>query len=140
MMETLELAQTLHDGRFKTALGRLEHREELDTFVASAVAKDPAADWVDRLRTAGVPAALVRELPESIPSIETTRRGVTTMAAHAVIDEAPELGPVMRLKRRGLKPAEAAPLLGQDGVAVLKRWLGYGADDLAAVGIQDDAS
>jgi crotonobetainyl-CoA:carnitine CoA-transferase CaiB-like acyl-CoA transferase len=140
MMETLELAAPLHDARFKDGFGRLQNRTELDDLVSGAVAKEPAADWVDRLRTAGVPAALVRELPESIPSIETSRRGVTGMAPHSVIDEAPELGPAMRLKRRGLKPAEAAPLLGQDGAAVLQRWLGYGPDELAAVGIQEDAS
>ena len=72
--------------------------------------------------------------------METSRRGVTGMAPHSIIDEAPELGPAMRLKRRGLKPAEAAPLLGQDGAAVLQRWLGYGPDELSAVGIQEDAS
>ena len=140
MMETLELAAPLHDARFKDGFGRLQNRTELDNLVGGAVAKEPAAEWVDRLRTTGVPAALVRELPESIPSIETSRRGVTGMAPHSVIDEAPELGPAMRLKRRGLKPAEAAPLLGQDGAAVLQRWLGYGPDELAAVGIQEDAS
>jgi crotonobetainyl-CoA:carnitine CoA-transferase CaiB-like acyl-CoA transferase len=140
MMETLELAQTLHDVRFKDGFGRLKHRDELDEAVGGAIATKPASDWVDRLRTAGIPAALVRELPESIPSIETTRRDVTGMAPHPVIGEAPELAPAMRLKRRGLKPAQAAPALGQDGAEVLQRWLGYGADELAAAGIQEDAS
>ena len=62
------------------------------------------------------------------------------MAPHPVIEEAPELAPAMRLKRRGLKPAQAAPLLGQDGADVLRRWLDYDDAALAAAGITENAS
>jgi formyl-CoA transferase len=140
MTEVLELGELRHDPRFKTGFGRLEHRDALDEAINTAIAKSPAADWLEHLRTAGVPAALVRELPESIPSIETTRRSVTGMAPHPVIEEAPELAPAMRLKRRGLKPAQAAPLLGQDGADVLRRWLDYDDAALAAAGITENAS
>lgn len=140
MMETLQMGSVLRDHRFKDAFTRIENRAELDEAVSVAIAKSPAADVVNRLRKAGVPAALVRELPESIPSVETRRRDMTGMAPHPIIGEAPELAPAMRLKRRGLKPAQAAPLLGQDGAEVLSRWLGYGKAELAAAGIQEDAS
>lgn len=134
LMTELGRLDLADDPRFERADDRIAHRAALDDAVAAAVRDQPAAALVDRLRAAGVPAAPVRETPEALASVETDRRGLAGMAPHPVLGEAPELGPPFRLRRRGLKPAQAAPLLGQDTADVLTRWLGYDAAALAAVG------
>ena len=87
-----------------------------------------------------MPAAPIREIPEALASVETMRRGLAGTAPHPVHGTAPELAPPYRLKRRGLKPAQAAPMLGQDTAAVLQRWLGYDSSQLKAVGAEEIAS
>jgi crotonobetainyl-CoA:carnitine CoA-transferase CaiB-like acyl-CoA transferase len=122
------------------ANGRVNARVQLDDAVAAAVANQSAEYWIERLREIGVPIAPLRETPEALHSVETERRGLATMAPHPVIGEAPELAPPYRLKRRTLKPAQAAPFLGQDTSDVLSRWLGYDAKALAAVGVKGDGA
>jgi len=111
------------DPRFETADGRIAARAELDAAVTAAVSARPADTLVADLRAAGVPASPVRETPEALASAEAIRRGACGMAPHPVLGEAPELAPAFRIARRGLKPAVAAPRLGQDTEAVLAEWL-----------------
>lgn len=112
------------DPRFADAAGRIAARAELDAAVAAGIQTAPMAEWVRRLRAAGVPAAPLRETPEAVDSTETARRGLAARAPHPILGDAPELGPAFKLTRRGLKPAIAAPTLGQHRDEVLERWLG----------------
>lgn len=122
------------DPRFVDADERIAARAELDQAVAAGASCRPLATLLHELRELDVPAAAVREAPEALASAETMRRGLAGTAPHPVHGEAPELGPAFRIRRRGLKPAVAAPTLGQDTAAVLDRWLGYDAAALEAVG------
>mgnify|MGYP002632923562 FL=1 len=128
------------DPRYRTAEGRIADRATLDAAVAAAISARPADYWISTLRGLGVPAAPIREIPEALASVETMRRGLAGTAPHPVHGTAPELAPPYRLKRRGLKPAQAAPMLGQDTAAVLQRWLGYDSSQLKAVGAEEIAS
>lgn len=139
LMRALDRGDVADNPEFASADGRVEARKELNAMVAACVSSREAAALITTLRELDVPAALVRETPEALASVETTRRGLTGTAAHAVLGEAPDLAPAFSLKRRGLKPATAAPMLGQDTGAVLSRWLGYDTAALANVGVKEAA-
>jgi len=51
---------------FKTMAERVTRRDEVLAAVTSALATDSAANWEQRLRPLGVPAAAVRTLPEAL--------------------------------------------------------------------------
>jgi crotonobetainyl-CoA:carnitine CoA-transferase CaiB-like acyl-CoA transferase len=62
-----ELAE---DARFATNAARLEHREELGTILEAALATSPAAEWVQRLSAAGVPAGPINDVGEAFAFAE----------------------------------------------------------------------
>jgi CoA:oxalate CoA-transferase len=51
---------------FETMAERMARRDEVLVVVTSALAKDTAANWEQRLRPLGVPVAAVRTLPEAL--------------------------------------------------------------------------
>lgn len=127
LMKEIGRADLAGDARFADAAGRVAARAELDAAVTTGIAGRPADALVARLRALGVPAANVNETPEALASAAAVRRGLAGTAPHPVHGAAPELAPPFRIARRGLKPAVAAPTLGQDTEAVLARWLGADA-------------
>jgi crotonobetainyl-CoA:carnitine CoA-transferase CaiB-like acyl-CoA transferase len=58
-------AQLAGDERFATNAARMEHRDELAAQLEAAFASAPAADWVQRLGDAGVPAGPINDVGEA---------------------------------------------------------------------------
>ena len=54
------------DPRFRDNAGRLRHRVELDDALIAALSAHDAATWEQRLDAAGVPVAMVRDLPDAV--------------------------------------------------------------------------
>ena len=65
----LGLAQAAADARFATNAGRVRHREEVVGVVARAVLGRPAAQGLDMLGAAGVPAGIVRGVTEALAEV-----------------------------------------------------------------------
>jgi crotonobetainyl-CoA:carnitine CoA-transferase CaiB-like acyl-CoA transferase len=74
------------DPRFATNASRVVNRDELVPILASLFAKEPRATWLERLKSAGIPAGPVAGVLEAIRSpqatalgsvLETTRNGRT---------------------------------------------------------------
>jgi crotonobetainyl-CoA:carnitine CoA-transferase CaiB-like acyl-CoA transferase len=53
------------DERFATNASRLEHREELGSLLEGAFHTAPAAEWVQRLSAAGVPAGPINDIEQA---------------------------------------------------------------------------
>jgi len=54
-----------HDERFATNAARLENREELGAILEGSFHREPAAEWVQRLSAAGVPAGPINDIGEA---------------------------------------------------------------------------
>ena len=65
----LELTELADDPSLRTNAGRLARRESLVTRLADRLRTRSAADWLERLAGAGVPAGVVRPVPEVLASI-----------------------------------------------------------------------
>ena len=66
LAEVLEQPGLADDPRFRSNADRVAHREALTSLLEQRLAGAEAASWVDRLRTAGVPAGLVNDVTEAI--------------------------------------------------------------------------
>jgi crotonobetainyl-CoA:carnitine CoA-transferase CaiB-like acyl-CoA transferase len=58
----IERPELSSDERFTTNAARLEHREELGAILEGAFHGEPAAEWVQRLSEAGVPAGPINDV------------------------------------------------------------------------------
>ncbi len=83
----------LHDARFATNPGRLEHRTEIVTAIRARVASRPAAHWVALLGNAGVPCGVVRTVVEALGDVAASPlTGVAPLAPASVRRPPPMLG------------------------------------------------
>ena len=71
MAAELGLDGLASDERFATNSARVEHRDELAARLETRIATELAADLVDRLQRAGVPAALVNDVGEAFAYAES---------------------------------------------------------------------
>ncbi|HEY0972106.1 MAG TPA: CoA transferase [Gemmatimonadales bacterium] len=62
----LQLPELAADVRFAANAGRVAHREELVARLAERLRERPAAEWLERLDVAGVPAGVVRTVLETV--------------------------------------------------------------------------
>ncbi len=63
-LEVIEQRALLEDGRYATNEGRVVHRHELEEALEDAFATQPAAAWLERLGTVGIPCGRVNDLGE----------------------------------------------------------------------------
>ncbi|MFV0257376.1 MAG: CoA transferase [Acidimicrobiales bacterium] len=131
------------DPAFATAAGRRRHHDRLDRELGAWCATRPAADLVERLVAAGVPAAPVLVTGELLDLAPLHDRGflepvdhpVTGTTLHTTYPARFSGGPSV-LNRR------AAPVVGRDTLEVLRTVAGYSAEELdalAATGLLSDA-
>jgi crotonobetainyl-CoA:carnitine CoA-transferase CaiB-like acyl-CoA transferase len=71
MVRALELT-VLEDSRFTTNAGRLAHRAEVVAAIRARLATHPAAEWISRLETAGVPCGVVRTVLEALRDVSAS--------------------------------------------------------------------
>ena len=107
----------------------IELKAELDAIFASAT----IAEWIDRLRKAGIPAGAIRTPGEALDSPETAARGMIVQAPHPTEGQVPTLRSALTMTGTPTRAPVGAPLLGADTVSVLRDIAGYDALQLAGL-------
>jgi crotonobetainyl-CoA:carnitine CoA-transferase CaiB-like acyl-CoA transferase len=119
------------DPRFSTNRARVANREVLCALIGGIVAQLPAAEWLDRLGSAGIAVAPVNRMDQVFADPRV-------LALDPVIEvEHPRHGP-LRMVRPALEfgataasPAAHPPGLGEQTDELLREVLGLGAAELA---------
>jgi formyl-CoA transferase len=114
------------DARFATNRMRVAHRDELLEAIDAALATAPAAVWLERMDSLGVPAGKVRSLDEVYGWDQTRAQGLVISVDHPVLGRIELPGPPLRFGDRpyagGRQTHLPPPALGADDESV-RAWL-----------------
>jgi crotonobetainyl-CoA:carnitine CoA-transferase CaiB-like acyl-CoA transferase len=118
------------DPNFSTNGDRVRNRHALEQILKEIFKERPAAEWIERLRAAGIPCSPVRNFEEVTTDPQTALRGmfpdieVPAHGSHRVT------GPAIKLSDTRARVTTAAPVLGEHNRLVLTELLGIDAAEI----------
>ena len=112
---------------------RTRNRDPLMTIVRAIIKTKPRAEWLAKMRAAGVPAGAINSIAEAFGSGEMAARGLVHTIPHPVAGTVPNVRLPFRLHGTPLADPVAAPALSQHAVLVLRDLLGYDAAKIEAL-------
>jgi crotonobetainyl-CoA:carnitine CoA-transferase CaiB-like acyl-CoA transferase len=113
LCEAIGRPELVDDPRFATNPARVEHRAELKAALEETLATRPAAEWLERLAAARVPAGRVRGVREALADASLLS------VEHPVAGRLELVGPAARLAEAPRPEPSAPPLLGEHTREVL---------------------
>ena len=117
--EVLGVPELLEDPRFTDNASRLAHRAELAALLAGRFAERTAADWLERLEGAGIPAGPVLDVREMQSHPQTLAREMVVETQHSSVGTLRTLGVPVKFSRTPGGVSRGAPLLGEHTREVL---------------------
>ena len=117
----LGLIELAGDERFETNAARVEHRDELARLLGRAIAREPAAHWVEVLRAAAVPVGPINGVDEAFAFADEL--GMEPTEEH---DGVPLVRPPLRVDGERPEIRRAPPALDEHGDEI-RAWLREGA-------------
>lgn len=76
----------VRDPRFESNEARVANREEMVRLIGDAIARRPAAEWLDRLEAASIPAGPINRVSEALADVQAQhRRMVRTIAGMPLV-------------------------------------------------------
>jgi len=105
------------DPRFATNPDRVENRVALVAELEAALGVQPAAEWVEALSEAGVPAGEIRSVPGALEAAAAAGLPATVGVDHPAAGRIELVASPIRMD--GMRPAGPPPLLGQHTAEVL---------------------
>ena len=118
------------DPRFATNELRVRHRADLISAIASVVKTRPRAEWVARLREAGVPAGPVNTVDEVFQDPQVAHLGMAQDVPHPTLGSVRLTGIPAALSDTPATIRRHPPLLGEHTEEVLEDILGYDAEQI----------
>ena len=126
------------DERFATNRNRVAHYETLRPLLAGILVGRTRAEWVQALRTAGVPCGSVRDVGEVLADPHLDAREMVQIVEHAVAGAVRVTGVPIKLSDTPGSVRTPPPLLGQHTREILARDAGFSpaaVDELVASGV-----
>ncbi|MES1257591.1 MAG: CoA transferase [Acidobacteriota bacterium] len=122
---------------------RVQHRPELEKILAEIFRHRTAADWLETLRSVGIPCSLVRNFAEVYEHPQAAFREMFPLIGHATAGPHRTTGTPVKLSENPGHPTSGAPLLGEHTRDVLMQLLDFDAravGELVAAGVVFDAA
>ncbi|QQX87021.1 CoA transferase [Cupriavidus necator] len=119
LCDVIERPDLLADPRFTDNAARIRNRAALIPEIEAEFARKPAAEWVDALLAAGVPAAPIFTYDEALASEQAVARDMVLEIDHPVEGRVKALGFPVKLSGTPQQVRYPAPLLGQHTEEVL---------------------
>jgi benzylsuccinate CoA-transferase BbsF subunit len=133
----------VHDARFATMTGRLEHAGELDAALGAWTAKFRSRDLVYRLQQAGCPAGLVADQADLLVDPQLEARRAFSVADNLRLGKDLAIQFPVHLWGTPAKMPRGAPAVGEDNTHVFEEVVGLSPEEhreLAAEGVLFDVT
>jgi crotonobetainyl-CoA:carnitine CoA-transferase CaiB-like acyl-CoA transferase len=126
------------DSRFRTALGRKTHEDDLDRWVSEFTRSEDRFDLMNRLQKRGVPSGVVQTSADRYTRDPQLRaRGSLVPLAHSEIGTWPVEGFPARFHNMPVEvgglPGRAAPCVGEDNDYVYRDILGLTPEEITSL-------
>jgi crotonobetainyl-CoA:carnitine CoA-transferase CaiB-like acyl-CoA transferase len=121
----VERSEWEHDPRFRTNTDRLTHRDELIRTLETIFGARSTAEWLERLRAAGVPAAPILTVDKVLTDPQVRHRDMVVEMNHPRHGRVPTLGTPVKVDRAMSLDVKPPARLGEHTDEVLRGLLGY---------------
>jgi formyl-CoA transferase/CoA:oxalate CoA-transferase len=129
--EAAQLPDLAADETLVTNAGRVHKYSTLRPRLEAVIATRTRDEWIQILRTAGVPAGSVRTIDEALSDPQIVAREMVTHVPHPTIGSIGLLGIPVKLSDTPGSVRTAPPLLGEHTRDVLSRDVGLNAETIA---------
>jgi benzylsuccinate CoA-transferase BbsF subunit len=131
LVSILEEVPELRDGRFADLQARLRQHDELDALIERWTADRRDTEVEERLQAAGIPAERMRRTRDVLadPAAGRLFQAMEDPPGHRQLMSKLPAG----FSRSAVAELSPSPAVGENTMAVLREWLGLGADDLAQI-------
>ncbi len=119
LCEVIGEPQLASDPRYATNNARVAHREELVPYLQQRLRTRPAAQWLEALEKAVVPANPVNRIDQVFDDPQVQARGLRIELPHAGGGSVPMVRNPLKFSATPLQYRQAAPVLGQHTREVL---------------------
>jgi formyl-CoA transferase len=107
------------DPRFATNGARVAHRTELVPLIAGRIAARPAAEWLDELEAAGIPAGPINRISQALADPQAEFRNAVRQIGSGRLGEVPTVGSPLRFDGERADAELPPPGLGEHTDEVL---------------------
>ena len=107
------------DPRFATNGARVAHRGDLVPLIAARIAARPAADWLDRLEAAGIPAGPINRIGQALADPQAEFRRAVRRFGTGRLGQVPTVGSPLRFEGERADADLPPPALGEHTDEVL---------------------
>lgn len=133
LCQALERPDLAEDPRFVNRAQRLEHKAELHRTLQEVLLTRTAAEWINRLNQAGVPAGPINTLGRILDDPYMEEREMVTTVHHPVGGPYRAVASPIHLSGHPAADYGPPPLLGQHTAEVLQDLLDYTPEQVAAL-------
>jgi formyl-CoA transferase len=103
------------DERFASNAARVANREDIVRLVSEAIARKTAAEWLEQLETAGIPAGPINHISQALSDVQAQHRRMVR-----TISGVPTVGSPLRFDGERADSDLPPPALGQHTAEVVK--------------------
>ena len=121
--------QLARDPRYASNNARVAHRGELVPLLQAILRTRPAAEWLELLEQAVVPANPVNRIDQVFDDAQVQARGLRIELPHAGGGKVAMVRNPLKFSATPLQYTQAAPVLGQHTAEVLEELLGAGSEE-----------
>ncbi len=111
------------DPAFTTNAARVAARDVLVPQIAAIIATRPAAEWLEQLEAAGIPAGPINSVSQALADPQAIHRGISLMGAGGALGDVPMVGSPIRIDGERADSALPPPALGEHS-DLLRQWIG----------------
>jgi crotonobetainyl-CoA:carnitine CoA-transferase CaiB-like acyl-CoA transferase len=110
------------DPAFATNAARVGARERLVPMIAEIIATKPAAEWLEQLEQAGIPAGPINTISQALADPQALHRGARLAGGGGALGEIPMVGCPVRIDGERSDAPLPPPALGEHN-GLLTRWI-----------------